>query len=62
MAWDTASGQAIIEAMSGRMFSLESNQEKSSYKMNQFSIEYDANNLVNPCFLVSFINNLPVAN
>lgn len=62
MAWDTASGQAIIEAMNGRLFSLESNQEKSSYKMNEFSIEYDANNLVNPCFLASFINNLPVAN
>ena len=62
MAWDTASGQAIIEAMNGKIFSLESNQEKSSYKMNEFSIEYDANNLVNPCFLASFINNLHVAN
>jgi len=62
MAWDTASGQAIIEAMNGRLFSLESNQEKSSYKMNGFSIEYNASNLVNPYFFTSFISDFPVAN
>ena len=62
MAWDTASGQAIIEAMNGRLFSLESSQEKLSYKMNGFSIEYNANNLVNPYFFTSFISDFPVAN
>ncbi len=62
MAWDTASGQAIIEAMKGRLFLLESNQEKSSYKMNGFSIKYNLNNLVNPYFFASFINDFPVAN